>query len=517
MKPAESIIGVAVCLILLLAVLPCRLSAAGTDAPKYDASWESLLQHEVPEWLIDAKFGIYAHWGVYSAPAFGNEWYARRMYDAKDKLGVYEFHRKKYGDQSKFGYKDLIPLFKAENYDPAEWADVIAKSGAKFAGIAVVHHDGFGLWDSDVNPWNAGKMGPKRDLYGELVEELRKKPDMKIIATFHHIRTFDWYLPPNAKAVEKGRKAGWDLFDPRYKELYWNRFTGEYADFIQQWKAKVKEVADKYRPDVIWFDGGQFQEEAAQHHVLEIISYYLNRARQWGKEVEVLNKLPTSMKFNFPRGFGMLTYEEGRDRPKQVDRPWIDDMKISTSSWGYIDGQTYKSVNEIVDGLIDRVSRGGGLLLSLCPLADGTLNVEQKEVLLGMGRWLETNGEAIHGTRPWKIHAEGPTDKIHLKGGRHPKWVFKECDAGDIRFTCKGNTLYAIALGCPDGGRLTIRTLGTQTKVSSENEIDSIELLGAKRLKWTRNDKGLNIILPKKAPNEIALAFAIKVKGKLDK
>jgi len=501
--------------VLFATILAAGISGSVAAAGKYEPSWESLTRHPVPEWLQDAKFGIYAHWGVYSVPAYGNEWYARRMYDKKDKMGVFEFHRKKYGDQATFGYKDLVPMFKAQNYDPDEWADVIKRSGAKFAGIAVVHHDGFGLWDSDVNRWNAGKMGPKRDLYGDLVEALRRKKDMRVIATFHHIRTFDWYLPADPKAVEEGRKAGWDLFDPKYKVFYWNRYIGEFDEFIAQWQAKVREVIDKYRPDVLWFDGGKFQETGSQEIVLSVLSYYCNKGEEWGKQVEVLNKLPTSMRFNFPREFGVLTFEEGRDRPIEVDRPWIDDMKISTTSWGYIEGQTYKPANEIVDGLIDRVSRGGGLVLSLCPKADGTINQAQKDVLLAMGEWLETNGEAIYGTRPWKIHAEGPTDKVRMKRGSHTKWVFDNCDSGDIRFTRKGTDLYAIALGWPDDGELTIRTLGTGTAVSSGG-ISSISMLGSgDKLEWSRDEDGLTIKMPRQKPCEYAYAFKIKLNGEI--
>jgi len=487
--------------------------AASEPAGPYQRSWQSLKKHQIPQWLLDAKFGIYAHWGVYSVPAYGNEWYAKWMYNRNH--AIHAHHVKTYGDPSTFGYKDFVPMFKAERFDPQAWADLIAESGAKFAGIAVVHHDGFGLWDSDVNRWNAGKMGPKRDLYGELVQALRQKPDMKIIATFHHIRTFDWFLPSGEKAIAEARQAGWDLFDPRYADFYWNRFTGSFDDFIVQWKAKVKEVIDKYAPDVLWFDGGRFQEANAEHHVLEVLSYYLNRAAERHVQVEVLNKLPSTLKFNFPEDFGMLTFEEGRHRPVRVPRPWIDDMKISTASWGYIEGQEYRPVDEIIDGLVDRVSRGGGLLLNLSPKADGTIPEAQQQILRQMGRWLRQNGEAIYGTRPWKIHAEGPTEKLMRRRGRRWLWEFKNCDAGDIRFTRKGDTLYAITLGCPTDGRLMIRTLGRQTVVAGG--IRRITLLGSDApIRWRRGDDGLMIRLPEQLPNEWALAFRVEVDGALE-
>jgi len=504
-------IRTAAAIFCLVIVLSCSALAEN----KYEPTWQSLTGREPARWLLDAKFGIYAHWGLYSVPAYRSEWYGKRMYDKND--SVYKHHVKTYGAPSKFGNKDFVPLFKAERFDAEEWADLIAASGAKFAGIAVVHHDGFLLWQSKVNRWNAGNMGPRRDLYGELVRALRRKRAMKVIATFHHIRTFNWYLPDNSQARDEAQKAGWDLFDPNYADLYWNQYTGKYEDFISEWKAKVKEVIDKYQPDVLWFDGGKFQDADSQHHVLELLSYYLNRAEQWGRQVEVLNKLPTSGKFNFPRDFGVLTFEGGRDRPAVVDKAWIDDLAISNDSWGYIEGQTYKSVNQIIHGLIDRVSRGGGLLLSLCPKADGTINAEQQHLLLSMGQWLKQNGQAIYGTRPWKVHAEGPIDKLQYERRGHSRWSFRNCNAEDIRFTCKENTLYAITLGCPDGNKLTIKTLSTGTRLSSEG-IDGVSLLGSnEKIRWSRNTEALVIELPTKPPNDIALAFAIRVKGALEK
>ena len=511
--------GLLLAVVLSAAVLATAASVSHGAPPlgaTYRPSWASLTKHEVPTWLLDAKFGIYAHWGVYSVPAYGNEWYARRMYDKKDKLKVHDYHVRHYGEPSKFGYKDLIPLFQAEKFDPAAWAELIAASGAKYAGIAVVHHDGFLLWDSKVSRWCAGRMGPKRDLYGELVAALRKRK-LKTIATFHHIRTFDWYLPRDPKALAEARKAGWDLFDPAYADLYWNRFTGKYEDFIAQWQAKVREVVDTYRPDVLWFDGGKFQEAESQRIVLSILSHYYNRSLAWHRAVDVLNKLPTSMKFNFPKDFGVLTFEGGRDRPAVVRRPWIDDMKISLRSWGYVRGQTYKPANEIVDGLIDRVSRGGGLLLSLSPKADGTIPPGQRKVLLAMGEWLKVHGEAIYGTRPWKVHAEGPADKFRTKRRQHSGWTFARCDAGDIRFTTKGETLYALALGRPAGAALTIKTLGTATRVATGG-IRGVSLLGSKaKLRWKRTAEGLTIDLPDTCPSDIACALRIDVNGRLDR
>jgi len=482
--------------------------------PVYQASWESLTRHAVPEWLLDAKFGIYAHWGVYSVPAYGNEWYGKLMYDPTNRRNVYQHHLQTYGGPAKFGYREFIPRFNAEKFDPAAWADVIRRSGAKYAGIAVVHHDGFCLWASKVNRWNAGNMGPHRDLYGDLVKALRAE-GLKTIATFHHIRTFNWYLPTRKEDVEKGKKEGWDLFDPEYADFYWNESTSTYEEFLEVWKAKVNEVIDTYHPDVVWFDGGKFREQGAEQEVTTLLAHYLNQGAAGGQQVEVLNKLPTSMKFNFPREFGMLTFEAGRDRPEKVDRPWTDDLSIGIGSWGYVTGLKYRQADRIVDGLVDRVSRGGGLLLSLAPKADGTLPQEQQEILLGIGDWLKVNGEAIYATRPWRIHAEGPLDKLMTKRGGHVRWSFENCSAEDIRFTRKGNTLYAITLGWPEGGKLTIKTLGTKEKIS-EGGIAAVSMLGVPgELKWSRDEQGLTITLPAEPPCKDAYAFKIEVKGTL--
>ncbi len=483
-----------------------------------EATWESL-RHEPAEWLLDAKFGIYTHWGVYSVPAFQTEWYAKRMYEAGS--GVNKHHIKTYGDPKQFGYRKLVPLFKAEKWDPAEWAQLMKETGAKYAGMAVVHHDGFLLWDSDVSRWNAKNMGPKRDCYGEYVQALRDE-GLKTIATFHHIRTFNWYLPGaggmggaiGPELAEKIKSGGWDLTNPEYGDLYWNEPAGcSYEDFLAEWQAKVREVVDKYRPDVLWFDGGSFREGDSEKIVLNLLEYYHNRAAGWGKSVEVLNKLPVTGRFNFPREYGILTFEQGRDRLGRVERPWIDDMKISDRAWCYVEGQKYKSANEIIDGLADRVARGGGLLLNFSPRADGTVPDEQKASMLAVGRWLKTNGEAIFATRPWKVAGEGDETKLRARG-----WKFGDCDASDIRFTRSkdGRYLYAIVLGYPKAGQVRIRTLGEQTFISNGG-IRRVTLLGGDGpLTWKRDAVALQIELPERTDkNQPAYALKIEPAGKL--
>lgn len=484
----------------------------------FEPNWHSLERHPMPEWLLDAKFGIYAHWGVYAVPAFKTEHYAKRMYEPGTEINRH--HIQTWGAPARFGYKDFIPLFTAERYDPDEWAQFIEASGARYAGLAVVHHDGFLLWDSAVSKWNAKQMGPKRDVFGDLVVALRKR-GLKTIATEHHIRTFNWYLP-GTKTFGEGdvdaaakivREQQSDLADPAYADLYCNALTSSYDKFMRDWRAKLTEVIDKYRPDILWFDGGDFRGKATEKVVLEVLAHYHNQAAARGQEVEVLNKLPGSLKFNFPESYGILTFEEGRDRAARVSRPWIDDMKISDIGWGYVAGQKYKGGAEILAGLIDRVARGGGLLLNLSPMADGTIPDAQKQALLEVGDWLKVHGEAIYGTRPWTIHAEGDEAKLRTSGA-HPKWTFTQVDATDIRFTRPktAGLFYAIPLAWPKSGTsLLVKSL---TPKNLPEKITRITLLGhADKLKFSPSPEGLRIELPPTPPPAVAggRPFVLKI------
>jgi alpha-L-fucosidase len=509
MKPCVvGLLVAALCILMVSAVRP--QSVAGPFQP----DWLSLARHENPQWLLDAKFGIYAHWGVYAVAAYKTEWYGKIMYDPTDKRDAYTYHRKTFGPQHEFGYKDLIPRFRAEHFNPDEWAQLIRDSGAKYAGIAVVHHDGFGLWDSDVYRWNAGKMGPRRDLYGDLVKALRAR-NLPIIATEHHMRTFDWYLP--SEDVQKEQmKAGVDLYDPRYADFYWNHHTSTKSDFIRSWQRKLVEVIDKYHPDVLWFDGGNFTSPDVAEPVLSTLTHYYNQAAARNTAVAVLNKFAGTMKFNFPEDVGVLTYETGRDRPDVVTKPWIDDQSIAEVGWGYAQDLVLRTPREIIVGLVDRVARGGGLLLSLAPMAPGVIPDDQKRVLSEMGRWLAVYGEAIYGARTWTVQTEGSTEKLVYQRNAHTFWRFDAATAEDIRFTRKGNDLFAIALGWPQDGKLRIKTLRAGARVGTGG-IGTISLLGsASRLRWQQTADALEVELPSEKPCKYAYALKLAVNGTLE-
>ena len=460
----------------------------------YQPTWDSLIGHEIPQWFSDSKFGLYAHWGLYAVPGFGNEWYGKWMYDPSHE--IHRRHVEQFGSPAQFGYKDFIPQFTAEHFDADEWAELFAACGAGYAGFSLAHHDGFGLWDSDVYRWNVGKMGPKRDLYGELAAALRRR-DMRLVAPFHIIRGFNWFLAGwnqweqsfDADAVERGMAEGWDLFDPEFADFYWVRQTSQFADFLAQWQLKVREVIDKYQPDMMWFDGGKFREDDYEAEALEILAHYLNQARRWNKEVLVLNKLPVSMQYNFHPDFGVINFEKGRDRPADYARAWNDDMRIGDGSWGWIENQRYESAHTLLCKLIDCAARGGSMMLSLSPKADGTIPAGQREPLLQMGEWLRLNGAAIYDSVPWTTHAEGDTEKLFEHRNNHRFWVYDKCNADDKRYTQSkdGKTVYAMTLGIPRG-EATFEALASPLAIDSVAQLES----GA-RASWTQTEDGLTI------------------------
>lgn len=498
--------------------LPTILSLAAccAVAAPYEGNWESLNQHRPPEWLLDAKLGIYAHWGLYSVPAFAGEWYAFYLYhDQRD--DVIQYHTENFGDPSVFGYKDFVQHFTAEHYDPEAWARAIKYSGAKYAGLAVVHHDGFMLWHSKVNRWNVGEMGPKRDLYGDLVKALRAE-GLRTVATFHLLRSFDWMTPSSNDWAEAEAK-GWDVVDPANSDFYWSSQHRTYTEFVNEWERKVHEVVDTYQPDILWFDGGDFRKNGIEEQVMGTLAYYLNQEEKWGKQIEVLNKMPMTRKRNFHDDFGILNFEEGRDREAGLDRPWIDDMKISDQGWGYLHGQQYKTANEIVDGLIDRVARGGGLMLNLSPKPDGTIPSEQLAVLKEMGDFLTPNGEAIFSTRPWKTHGEGDETKLHYIYKNRPFWKFDQCDGTDIRYTRSKDftKLYAMVLGYPPDGVLHLKSFDRQEADACGGIKAVTHVETGKPVEWEMTETGLRIRIPEYSGNNaLAYAFSIDVKTLLD-
>jgi len=475
----------------------------GVSRGPFRPDWDSLKQYKVPQWFEDAKFGIFIHWGAYSVPGFGNEWYPRNMYQQ----GTPEFKHQvaTYGLQTKFGYKDLIPMFKAEHFDAAQWADLFRRAGARYVVQVAEHHDGFPMYDSALTDWCAAKMGPKRDTVAELSKAVR---DAGLHYGVSSHRAEHWFF----------MNGGWefpsDVQDPQYGGLYapaqpWIVVkqdgkdideTVPSKDHLDEWLARSAEIVEKYHPDLLYFDWWIKQKEF-QPYLKRFAAFYYNQAAEHGFTPALETKETA-----FPEGASVFDVERGQladIRPLH----WQTDTSISDKSWGYVENDTFKSPQSIVWQLVDVVSKNGNLLLNFGPKPDGTIPEEVQHVLISIGKWLDMNGEAIYGTRPWKVFGEGPTKVV---GGAFHDTASQPFTPQDIRFTTKGNTLYAIALAWPKDGQLVIHSLGTSAVTGTGFRVGEVALLGSDaKLTWKQDAEGLHIKLPAAPPGDYAFSFRI--------
>jgi alpha-L-fucosidase len=460
----------------------------------YQPTWESLATYPIPDWFQDGKFGIYTHWGIYSVPAHVTEWYPHGMYmkDGFRNKDFYGWHTEHFGPPEKFGYKDFLPQFTGEKFDADDWAELFRQAGAKFAGPCAEHHDGFAMWDSALTEWDAADKGPKVDVTGKLAEAINKR-GMKFLATFHHARNWQYYP----------HEGDFDTNDPKY--AYLGSIYGPIhkpgeppsKEYLEDWRARVVEVIDKYDPDMLWFDGGWGRGQYDPYK-RELLAYYYNRAEAAGKQVAVAKKGE-----DLPKGVGVLNFERGRAEGI-LERPWETDTSVYQNSWGYINDIKYYPADYLIDELIDIVSKNGVMLLNVGPRPDGTIPDEARQVLLDIGRWLDVNGEAIYGTRPWKVFGEGPTK---VGGGKR---VRREVDytANDIRFTTRGETLYAICLDWP-GAQLVVESLGSRS-TNLKGKITAVTLVGhSENLVFAQEERGLVVTMPDEKPCECAYALRI--------
>lgn len=451
----------------------------------FSASWDSLEGYEPPAWYIDGKFGIFIHWGPYCVPAFGNEWYARHMYVPGTR--EYDHHRAIYGPQDEFGYKDFIPRFKAEKYDPAGWAALFREAGARFVVPVAEHHDGFQMYASDLSRWNAAKMGPGRDVVGELAAAVRAE-GMVLGASTH--RAEHWWF------MNGGRSFPSDVQDPAFADFY-GPAQGLAAPtdmhlenppdqaFLEDWLLRTCELVERYRPQLVWFDWW-IQNMAFKPYLKQFAAYYYNAGVAWGEGVAINHKLDA-----FPAGTTVFDIERGQVRATR-GLFWQNDTSVSKNSWGYIEGHDYKDANDVIGDLIDVVSKNGALLLNVGPRADGTIPDEEQEVLRTIGRWLEVQGEGIYGTRPWRVWGEGPTE-VPEGGFTDTKRVAFTSD--DIRFTARDGALYAHVMAWPADEMVRIRALG-ESALHHLPGIASIALLGQDvPLSWRTDTDALHVNL----------------------
>ena len=471
--------------------------------------WISLSAWQVPEWYKDAKFGIFIHWGVYSVPAFGSEWYPRQMYQAGTKENQHQLAT--YGPLTQFGYKDFIPMFKAEHFDPTAWAKLFKEAGAHYVVPVFEHHDGFQMYDSSLSDWTAAKMGPKRDLVGDLATAVRAQ-GMHLGASSHRIE-HDWFM-------EGGRRMPSDVNDPKYAAFYGpaqkqlqEGKDGEGSNLVQNWTyvskpygedwlARSAEIVDKYHPDLIFFDWW-IGEPDVRSYVAQFAAYYYNQSQKQGP-VGIINY----KWFDMAEHAGLLDIERGQLGNIRKDY-WQTDTSVSNQSWGYVEHDTFRTPIFIIDQLADVVSKNGNLLLNIGPKSDGTIPAEVQQVLLSVGRWLNVNGDAIYGTRPWKIYGEGPTQ---VASGSFHDSETKPFTAKDFRFTSKGNELFAIELGWPNTPETVIHSLSKSGL--GGRRIRSVTLLGSSAtLHYTQQEEGLRIELPAQPAGEGAYAFRVVLDG----
>ncbi|HKN34350.1 MAG TPA: alpha-L-fucosidase [Terriglobales bacterium] len=465
--------------------------------------WESLKTYEVPEWYRDAKFGIFIHWGVYSVPAFGNEWYPRNMY--REGSEEYKHHIATYGAQDKFGYKEFIPMFKAEHFDPAAWAELFKKAGAKYVVPVAEHHDGFAMYDSGLSDWTAAKMGPHRDVIGELAKAVRAQ-GLHFGVSSHRVE-HNFFLGV-------GRAIASDVNDPQYAALYgpahtWmmnpagtpldNDFTYVSSEWADDWLARGAELVEKYHPDIVYFDWW-IGQPSIRPNLTRFAAFYYNSSLQYGDHVGVINYKDYAMQ----ESAAVLDLERGQlgDIRRLY---WQTDTSVSNKSWGYIKDDTFKLPEFVVHQLIDIVSKNGNLLLNIGPRSDGTIPEPVQQVLLDVGAWLNVNGEAIYDTRPWRTYGEGPT-KV-MTGSFHDTDV-EHYTAADFRFTTKGDVLYAIGLGWPTNREAVIRSLA---RTIGSEQVQSTAMLGSDaKLSFEQRADGLHVQLPAQAPAKYAYALRVK-------
>ncbi len=418
---------------------------------RFRDNWDSLSGYIVPDWYKAAKFGIFIHWGVYSVPAYNNEWYPRNMYiQGSDE---FKHHIETYGNHTHFGYKDFIPLFKAENFDADAWAQLFKDAGAKYVVPVAEHHDGFQMYQSELSSFNAGNMGPKRDILGELSTAFRRE-GLVPGASSHRIE--HWFFLGHGKEFDS------DIKDPlQCGDLYWPSMPeSDHHDlfskpepsqkFLEDWLMRTCEIVDRYHPQLVYFDWW-IQHSAVKPYLKKFAAYYYNRAEEWGINVAINYKHDA-----FMFGCAVVDVERGQfAQPKPYH--WQTDTSIARNSWCYTKNNQYKTPNEILCDLVDIVSKNGCLLLNIGPKADGTIPDEDRAVLLEIGKWLKVNGEAIYGSRVWRVSGEGPT---RIEEGQFTDGKAKVFTPQDIRFTANGSNIYATVLKFPEDGVVTIKSLG---------------------------------------------------------
>ncbi len=478
-------------------------SAGVADAQKFDTSDASLKQYQYPDWFRDAKFGIWSHWGPQAVPRQG-DWYAKKMY--QEGSDDYNYHLKTYGHPSVFGYKDIIPLWKAEKWDPAALMKLYKEVGAKYFVSMGTHHDNFFLWNSKIHKWNAVNMGPKKDVVG-LWQAEAKKQGLRFGISEHLGASYTWYQPSHG-ADKVGKYAGvpYDGANPAYQDLYHPKAAPEDKEWLttdpenqKNWLACITELIDMYHPDLLYSDSELPFGEVGR----TMLAHYYNSdiAHNGGVLSAVYN-----CKHKASEGRWVQDIERGvADTISEF--PWQTDTSIG--DWYYKTGQKYKTGTEVVQMLVDIVSKNGNLLINVVQTPEGDLEQDVINILKEIEIWTKANGEGIYGTRPWKLYGEGPsTVKKQEKGRFGGLKDTRAYESTDIRFTQKGNSVYAFCMLHPNAD-ISISSLGKDSKLFGKT-ISNVTMLGSKqKLSWKQNADALVISKPAKLPVWQVVAFKI--------
>ncbi|MBM3882045.1 MAG: alpha-L-fucosidase [Verrucomicrobia bacterium] len=462
----------------------------------YMANWESLRRYRAPEWLRDDKFGIYTHWGPLTvatepAPAL-MERYGQQLYLTNHP--AFAYHRQRFGDPHTAGYKDVIPHFKAERFDAEAWAELFERAGAKFAGWVAIHHDNFALWDSVITRWNSRDMGPRRDLTGELEQALRRR-GLRFLAALHHGAAWEYFEPAYAYDAADGRHA--DLYGEPHPPG-----SPPSQRFLETWLLLVDEVLQRYGPDLLRFDLGSCRIVPEGYQQRMLANYY-NWAARHGREVGVAHQDPAIQQWTGIADRG------GRQEDRLMADVWLTDASVGP--WFHHAGLGYRTADELVDALVDVVAKNGCFLLNVGPQADGRIPEEAQAILSSIGEWLRIHGEAIYATRPWTIYGEGPTRDREREGSLGER-ANVSYTAEDIRFTTRGEALYALGLAWPGNGQARIRSLAGPGAGGAPRVIE-VQLLGYPgRVDWTQTAAGLAVRLPAEPP--MPYGYGLKIAGR---
>ncbi len=519
------------------------------DKGKYEPTWESLRQYETPEWFRNAKFGIWAHWGPQCVEGSG-DWMAREMY--MEGTAKYNHHRKHYGHQSEFGFKDVLPLFKAENWNPEKLVRFYKDIGAEYFFALGNHHDNFDLWDSQYQEWNSMNIGPKRDILGEWAAAAQKA-GLPFGISFHADHAWMWYEPSrrfDLKGDMRGVKYdGWLTKEDGYKpnadgtEKWWKGLDPQnlYAqnhdmsskmwdnggihsqwgwaggaimpteEYVTNFYNRTLDAINRYSPDLIYFDVTVLPFYPISDAGMKITAHMYNHHLKTRTATRIKNGNNPDPGVVFGKILSdnqkeALVWDVERGAPNKImERPWqccncLGDWHYNTSTYEH---GRYKSAATVVKLLVDIVSKNGNMLLSVPLRADGTFDEKEEAILKEFGAWMKVNKESIVGTRPWRTFGEGPiADSDIAINAQGNDGQYTKAGADEIRFTSKGNVIYATALAWPDNMTVNIRSLATE-------KIKSIELLGYGKVKFTQTNDKLTVPLPKKV-NTIAPVLKIR-------